>query len=614
MERISLAGEIFDSKKRQLIYKIMIAAFAVIFIGRLAIMQLLQGDIYRAETETQAIKQVVIEPFRGNMFDRYGRLIVHNEPSFTLTITRSDFVWETLPLLCQILEKDSNEIKQILYEYRTVSKFTPIKIYKDLEFSKVALIEEYNDILSGVDIIVESKRLYDLQPRLAHVLGYNKPISSFQLQSMSYYRPGDIIGQTGLESSYEEQLRGSKGVKYIAVNKYGQKVSSFDNGRRDIPASNGFDIYLTIDTDLQNKIERLLRGWRGAVVAIDPNNGEILAMASSPDFDPRNFSGKISSDIYTSLVTNKYAPMYNRATMSKYSPGSTWKMLMAIAALNEGIIDEKTKIRCNGSIKLGFRTFKCHGAHGPINVRTALKVSCNVFFYELGMRLGLEKIEKYSRMFGFGQKTYVDLPDEKPGSIPTLEWAEKMFGDAEVPKGYLVNFGIGQGEVSATPLQMAQYTATIANKGTLYQPHIVRAVHNNFTDKKEPIAYDSRKLPIRKEIFDIIQKGMYDVVNGYGGTATNASLPKIKVCGKTGTAQNIGRDHSWFVCFAPMDKPKIALCVMIENGGFGNEIAAPMARQILWHYFKMDTLYLPNYINRPVSDSVAADYSVPIRD
>ncbi|MFH1050075.1 MAG: penicillin-binding protein 2 [bacterium] len=614
MERISLSGENFDSKRRQQIFRIMILIFAALFIGRLAILQLVQGEIYRAESETQAIKQVIVEPFRGNIFDRNGKLVVHNEPSFTLTITRSDFIWETLPLLCQIMEKDSNEIKQILFEYRTVSKFTPIKIYKDVEFAKAAMIEEYNDILPGVEIIVESKRLYNLKPNLAHVLGYNKPISSFQLKNMSYYRPGDIIGQIGLESSYEEQLRGNKGVKYVAVNKYGVKVASFDNGRRDIPASNGYDIYTSIDTDLQYKIERLLRGWRGAIVAIDPNNGEIIAMASSPDFNPRNFSGKIPTDIYTSLVTNKHAPMYHRAIMSKYSPGSTWKMLMAIAALNEGIIDENTKLRCKGSIKLGFRTFKCHGAHGPINVRTALKVSCNVFFYELGMMLGLENIEKYGRMFGFGQKTFVDLPDEKPGSLPTMEWAEKQFGDADVPKGYLVNFGIGQGEVSATPMQMAQYTATIANKGTLYQPHIVRAVHNNFTNKIEPIAYDSKKLPIKKGIFDIIHKGMYDVVSAYGGTATNASLPKIKVCGKTGTAQNVGRDHSWFVCFAPMDKPKIALCVMIENGGYGNEIAAPIARQVLWNYFKMDTLYLPSYSNKPATDSVEADYSVPIHD
>ncbi len=614
MENISLGGDSFDSKKRQQIFRIIIIIFLILFIGRLAILQIVQGEIYRAESETQAIKQVVVEPFRGNIFDRNGKLIVHNEPSFTLTITRSDFVWETMPLLCEIMEKDSNEIKQILYEYRSISKFTPIKIYKDVEFKNAALIEEYSDLLPGVDIIVESKRLYDLKPNMAHVLGYNKPISAFQLKNMSYYRPGDIIGQTGLESSYEEQLRGSKGVNYIAVNKFGVKVASFDNGRRDIPASNGYDIYLSIDTDLQYKIERLLRGWRGAIVAIDPNNGEIIAMASSPDFNPRDFSGKIPTDIYTNLVTNKYAPMYHRAIMSKYSPGSTWKMLMAIAGLNEGIIDENTKLRCNGSIKLGFRTFKCHGAHGAINVRTALKVSCNVFFYELGMKLGLENIEKYGTMFGFGQKTYVDLPDEKPGSLPTLEWAEKQFGDADVPKGYLVNFGIGQGEVSATPLQMAQYTATIANKGTLYQPHIVRSVHNNFTNKIEPMAYDSQKLPIKPGIFNIIQKGMYDVVHGYGGTATNAKLPKIKVCGKTGTAQNVGRDHSWFVCFAPMEKPEIALCVMIENGGYGNEIAAPIARQVLWNFFKMDTLYLPSFVNKPVSDSVAADYSLPIRD
>ncbi|MFC2130544.1 penicillin-binding protein 2 [Bacteroidota bacterium] len=605
METISVGGPVFGSKNRQNIFRIIIILFAVIFVGKLAFLQLVQGDIYRLESETQAIKQVVIEPFRGNMFDRMGRLIVHNESSFAITITKNDFIPETLPLLASILEKDTNEIKQILKEYRGVSKFTPIKIYKDVEFGKVALLEEYNDFLPGIDVIVESKRLYNLKSNMAHILGYNKEISSYQLKRKSFYRPGDVIGQVGLENSYEEQLRGNKGVKYIAVNNFGVKVASFDNGRRDILPRNGFDLYLTIDTELQQKVEKLLKGWRGAIAAIDPNNGEIIAMASSPDYNPADFSGKIPGDIYTKLITNPNAPMYHRAIMSKYSPGSTWKMLIAIAGLNEGIIDEHTKLRCNGKIKLGFRTFRCHGAHGNIDVIRAIRVSCNVFFYELAMKLGLEKIEKYGKMFGFGQKTFIDLPNEKSGTLPTLEWAKKKFGEADVPAGYLVNFGIGQGEVAATPLQMALYTAAIANKGTFYQPHVVRAVHNNFTDRKEPVAYDIKKLDIDEHVFDIIHEGMYGVIHRHGGTARNAKIPKIKVCGKTGTAQNVGKDHSWFVCFAPKEKPEIALCVMIENGGYGNEVAAPLARQVLWNFFRMDTLYGPIVSGIPARDSLS---------
>jgi penicillin-binding protein 2 len=603
-DKISIGGPDFDSQKRQYIFKIILVLFVVVLISRLTFLQLVQGEIYKFESEAQAIKQVIVEPFRGNMFDRDGRLIVHNEASFSITLTKNDFIPETLPLLASILEKDTNEIKQILAEYVNVSKFTPIKIYKDVDFKKVAIIEEYNDVLPGIEIIVESKRLYNLKAKMAHILGYNKEITSYQLKRYGYYRPGDIVGKTGLEYSYEELLRGNKGVKYFAVNNYGIKVASFDKGRKDIPASNGFDLYLTIDTDMQYKVERLLRGWRGAIVAIDPNNGEILAMASSPDYDPRDFSGKIPSELYTKLITNSDAPMYHRAIMSKYSPGSTWKMLIAIAGLNEGIIDKNTKINCRGEIKLGFRTFRCHGAHGPIDVKNAIRVSCNSFFYELAMRLGLDNIEKYGKMFGFGQKTHIDLPNEKSGMLPSLEWAKKKFNDADVPMGYLANFGIGQGEVAATPLQMALYTAVIANKGILYQPHVVRAVHNNFTNRIEPIDVDFKKLPIEPNVFDIIHEGMYEVVHKRGGTAQNARLPKINVCGKTGTAQNIGKDHSWFVCFAPKEKPQIALCVMIENGGYGNEVAAPLARQVLWNYFGLDTLYGTPEIQSAQTDSL----------
>jgi penicillin-binding protein 2 len=593
MTIVNLNTGVNDTARRQKIFKIVIFAFAIIFIGRLAFLQIIMGSVYRQVSETQAIKRVVVEPFRGNMFDRNGKLLVHNEPSFAITFTKNDFMWETLPLLSSILNVDTTDIKNAIAEYQSVSKFTPVKIFKDLDFQTVSLLEEYADILPGIDVIVEFKRLYDYDGNFSHILGYNTQISSIQLKRKSYYRPGDIIGQTGLEYSYEEQLRGSKGVKFVAVNKFGVKVADFDNGRQDIPANNGFDLYLTIDSDLQFKAEKLLKGRRGAIVAIDPNNGEIIAMASSPDYNPRDFSGKIQEDLYSRLINDRAAPMYNRAIMSRYSPGSTWKMLVAIAALNEGIIDENSTLPCRGSITLGFRTFKCHGAHGNINVKSAIKASCNVFFYELGMRLGLEKIQKYGEMFGFGRTTFIDLPNEKQGMLPTIEWAKNKFGTKDIPKGYLVNFGIGQGEVAATPLQMALYTSTIANKGTVYQPHLVRAVHNNFTNKVEPVAYDYRNLTIRKEIFDIIHDGMYQVVNRSGGTALNASLPKIKVCGKTGTAQNVGRDHSWFVCFAPMDKPEIALCVMIENGGFGNEVAAPIAKQLLWKYFKLDTLYAP---------------------
>jgi penicillin-binding protein 2 len=417
------------------------------------------------------------------------------------------------------------------------------------------------------------------------------------LKLYPYYKSGDIMGQTGLEKEYEDILRGSKGIKFVTINKLGKKVASFDNGRNDIPSRNGFDMFLTIDKKLQAHAETLLKGKRGALVAINPNNGEILAIVSKPDYNPRDFAGKIPPDLFQKLVNDPAYPMYNRSIMSAYPPGSTWKMLVALAALQEGIIDEHTTFQCRGSIQLGFKNFKCHGAHGAVNVRTAIKVSCNVFFYETAMKLGFEKMLKWARIFGFGERTFVDIPSESKGKFPSEDWFIKNFGSFnEIPAGYLANYGIGQGEIAATPLQMALYASVLANKGVMYQPHVVRYIHNNITNKIEPISYDKKDIPINKKYFDIVQKGMWDVVNSGGGTASVVYINGLDVCGKTGTAQNPhGRDHSWFICFAPMKNPQIALCVMVENAGFGSEVAAPIARNFLMAYFYPDSykIYSP---------------------
>ncbi|OGU16183.1 MAG: penicillin-binding protein 2 [Ignavibacteria bacterium GWB2_35_12] len=581
----------FASKQRRNIFRTIIVLLAIVFIGRLGYMQIIQGSAYKLESESQAIKQVVVEPFRGDIYDRNGDIIVNNEPSFTLSITKNDFTKESLILLSSILEMDSSEINEALLPYKNVSKFTPIKLFRDLDFQKTALIEEYNDLLPGVEIVVDFKRLYNFYGNMAHLLGYSREVSEVQLKQYPYYKSGDVIGQTGLEKEYEEILRGNKGIKFVTINKLGKKVASFDNGRNDIPSRNGFDMFLTIDKKLQAHAETLLKGKRGALVALNPNNGEILAIASKPDYNPRDFAGKIPSDLFHKLINDPAYPMYNRSIMSAYPPGSTWKMLVALAALQEGIIDINSTVNCRGSIQLGFKNFKCHGAHGTISVRNAIKVSCNVFFYETAMKLGFEKMLKWARIFGFGDKTFVDIPSESKGKFPSEEWLINNFGSFdEIPAGYLANYGIGQGEIAATPIQMALYASAIATKGTIYQPHVVRYIHNNITNKIEPISYDKKEIPIDKKYFDIVQKGMWDVVNSGAGTASSVYIQGIEVCGKTGTAQNPhGRDHSWFICFAPMKNPQIAICVFVENAGFGGVVAAPIARNFLMAYFYPDS-------------------------
>ncbi|HRP01366.1 MAG TPA: penicillin-binding protein 2 [Candidatus Kapabacteria bacterium] len=565
--------------------KTIVILIASMFILRIAYLQLIEGTKYKSTSDAQAIKRVRVEPFRGNIYDRNGQLIVHNEPSFSVTVTPYLFKSYAMPLLSQILDMDSVEIMKIINRYRVYSEFNPIKVYRDAPFEVTSQIEEYNEFLPGVEVETEYKRLYQFDGNMAHLLGYTREITQDQLKKRPYYFPGDKIGQFGLESTYENDLRGQFGTQYVAVNKFGQKVASFDNGSIDILPKNGFDLQLGIDIQLQELAEKLLSGKRGTVVAINPQDGSIIALASKPDYDPRDFSGKVPYKIYNALAQDKASPLLHRAIQSQYPPGSTWKMLIAIAAMQEGLIDEHTTIYCGGGLDWGGKYRKCHGAHGNVSVERAIQTSCNVFFYQLGRKIGIDVFEKYGKMFGFGQRTGIDLPGEAKGLLPTRAWLHKMLGNVSF-EGRMVNYGIGQGEILTTPLQMAVYTAAIANEGTLFKPHIVRYIKNNITNKLEPLNVQGTHLPIKKEIFDIVKKGMLDVVNVPGGTASAAKLPDIQVCGKTGTAQNPhGQDHAWFVCFAPLENPKIAMAIFVENAGFGGAVSAPIAHKLLDAYF-----------------------------
>lgn len=607
----------FGSLGRTNIFKGLVIVFALLYIGRLGYLQIVKGNTYLSESEAQAIKQEVVEPFRGNIYDRNGELLVHNEPSFTVKLTPSDFKPEAMALLSSLIGIDSNDIKKTIKQFEGFSKFEPIKIAKDIDRSVALLIEEYSDFLPGVDVSIESKRLYDFKGSMSHLFGYTKEISREDLKKYPDYKPGDNIGKTGLELSYEDFLKGMKGIKYVAVNRGGQKVSSFNNGKSDEPVKNGMDLYLSLHKKSQEKAVSLLEGRRGAVIAIDPSNGEIIAYVSKPDYDLKAMSGKVSPEYYTMLREDEGHPLVNRGVMSGYPPGSTWKMLVAIAGLQEGLINENTTFGCSGSFQFGNRSYGCHSAHGAVNVKSAIKASCNVFFYQLGLKLGLDRMAKYAEMFGFGRKTQVDIPNENVGFYPSFEMLEKRFGKGAANyKGRLVNYGIGQGEINVTPMQMAAYISTIANKGTYYQPHVGREIYNNVTKKKNKVNYDSRELPIDKRVFDIVQSGMFDVVNAPGGTGYGAFasyrqyLTGFQVFGKTGTAQNPhGQDHSWFVCFATENgKPRIAVIAMVENAGFGATVAAPIAYQILCTYLNPKFEEVPVYdTNTSAKDSTITE-------
>lgn len=581
-------SEKFISTPRVRIIKSLVFLICSIYIMKLAHLQIVKGIIYKEASEAQAIKQVIQEPFRGNIYDSDGNIIVHNKSSFALSFTPNLWRKESLPLLTSLVDIDSTQLISMIEKYSNSSPFIPIKFQRDVDLETISGIEEYSEYLSGIDVITESKRQYGSKAYMSHLLGYTKEISPNELKILQYYRPGDVIGKQGLEKEYEGLIKGNEGVKYVAVNKFGQQVFQYENGKKDKPSKNGFDLYLGINTNLQALAEKLLEGKRGAIVAINPKNGEVLALASSPTFDLSEFSGKISPDYYSSLINDPDKPFLNRAINSEYPPGSSWKMLIATAALEEGVITEDSKFFCNGGYQYGNRFFKCLGHHGSIDVRTAIKKSCNAFFYQLALKVGAENVVKYGRKFNFGQLTGIDLPSEATGNFQTYESVKKRY-NGKFPGWLLMNFGIGQGEILVTPVQMASYIAAIANGGTWIQPHIVRKIYNNVTRTFQNIQYDERNLNISSKTIDIVKDGMWQVVNSPGGTAGNARIEGLNVCGKTSTAQNPhGKDHGWFTCFAPKENPQIAMAVMVENAGWGGRVCAPIAKELLLEYFYPD--------------------------
>lgn len=575
----------FGSTIRKNAFLVCAGAILLAYGARLIQLQLIQGSQFRLKSEAQGIKRLVREPIRGAIYDRYGAVLVANVPSYSIVVTPNKLRTDTKIHLARILGVDTSEINEKVKQYK-INDYSPVRIWRDVDRPVWAKLNEFHTDLPGVDIVEESKRAYASDIRAAHILGYTKEINKDQLGNLGdYYAPGDVVGQTGIEGAYEDYLRGQKGYEFVGVNNRGQRVSAFNDGKNDLPPFNGFDLYLSIDAGMQQYAEQLLRGYHGAVVAIDPNTGEVLTMASAPDYDPNIFSGVTNREDYRKVVTDSSNPLLNRATQAVYPPGSTWKMLMAIAGLKEGLITPQTTINCPGSFSYGGHTWKCHGTHGTVNVEKAIHVSCNVFFYRLALQMGIDTYTKYGQLFHFGERVGLDVPEGRT-RLPSRAYYDKVYGKDKWPHGVMVNLGIGQGELGVNPIQLASYCAALANGGTWHTPHIVRAVKNKRLGEMEYVKIESQNLAIPQNIMDVIHHGMFDVVNTPGGTARAARMDSIIVAGKTGTAQagKGKRDHAWFICYAPFDKPKIAMCVLVENSGFGGTYSAPIARKLIRFY------------------------------
>ncbi len=584
-------SENFGSFTRYTILRSVLAVLFLLLFARLYQLQMLYHSEMGKKSEENSVRAIVKEPLRGHMFDRNGALIVDVGPSYTITVTPAVFEMDKVERLAALLQISPKEVADKIAKGRAYSRFTPTRIKRDVDYRTLAAIEEKLFSLPGVNYQVESKRAYTTKMRAPHLLGYVKEISDVQLaRSSDVYRQGDVVGATGLESSYEATLRGEKGYEFHAVNAQGQFLGSYDGGKSDVPSREGFDLVLSLDASVQVLAESLMANYRGALVALDPNDGGIIAVVSKPDFDPSIFSGVTSPQLWQQLNGDSTKPLFNRATMTRYPPGSTFKMVLAAAALQEGIIDEHYRITCGGAFRFGNRVFKDLHVHGSTNMIEAIQKSCNVFFYQLALKVGLERYATYARMFGFGEPTGIDINEETSGLVPTTEHYNRVFGRGKWTQGYVVNLGIGQGEIGVSPMQMARYGAVLANGGTLHQPHAVAFIRNKKTNKMEAVARTSRETGIDPRVLAIVREGMRRVVEEPGGTGSLARIPGLISAGKTGTAENPhGKDHAWYVGFAPFENPQIAIAVMIENAGFGGTKAAPIAGVVLRQYLLRHT-------------------------
>ncbi|MBM4170353.1 MAG: penicillin-binding protein 2 [Ignavibacteria bacterium] len=582
---------LLDSAIRQKIVLVVIVGFFAIIVLQLFNMQVLNQPVYSEKADENSVKPIYQTAPRGVFFDRNFQVLVGNKPSFTLRITPADYDTKLNPYIEAILGFESGYVNKILKQNEQYSKYIPRKIAKDVSFKVIAWYEENMSKLQGVDYVIETQRDYSFGVMGSHLFGYSKEISSVELQKRrDEYSMGDEIGFSGIEKTYENILKGEKGVKYVLVDSHQKTIGQYKSGEADVNALKGFDLILTIDKDAQVAAENSFKDKRGALVALDPTNGEIIAFLSAPEFNLQDFASVTLNEIWFKLNNDVEKPMFNRATMSIYSPGSTFKMLSAIAALEDGIIDSTYKVRCGGGFQFGDRFFKCLHVHGIVDLTTAIEKSCNTYFYQLILKVGLDRWASYSSEFGFGKKTGVDIPEEIAGILPTRKYYDKAFGINRWPKGILISLGIGQGELSVTPLQLAQYAALFANYGKSAKPHFLKGYVETSNGKYLDVKPQFFDLGISNRSFDIVRNAMYKVVHG-SGTAGNIRMEEIKIAGKTGTAQNPhGDDHAVFIGFAPFDNPKIAIAVIVENSGFGSTNAAPIARDVIKAYLLKDKI------------------------
>jgi penicillin-binding protein 2 len=591
-------------RRARILYALLFIAF-VGLAARLVHLQIFQGERYTFLSENNRIRLKRVPGTRGMIFDRHGQLLVDSRPSFDLIFVPEDAgdPGNTLRLLARYLKWDESELLKTYEQNKERAAFDEMVLGRDVEWATIVAVETHQLDLPGVTLRVRPRRSYADGQMAAHVLGYLGEINQKQLKTFREqgYTVGDEIGQYGLERRWEEVLRGQSGGQQVEVDALGRRMRVLHEVS-DVP---GYTMHLTIDRQLQASAYEALQGKQGTIVAIDVTNGAILALASTPAFDPNIFARGIKSDEWSGLIKDRLRPLSNRATQGQYPPGSTFKIIMAIAGLEEGVMNPESFISDPGFYPFGNRNFRDwkQGGHGAVNLHKAIVESCDTYFYQLGPKLGVDKIAKWSRAFGLGEKTGVALDDERGGTIPDTEWKRKRFRQPWFP-GETLSVAIGQGYVTVTPLQLANMMAAVANGGKLYRPRLVNKVES--VDGATVREYGPeliRTIELKPDTLTRVHNALADVVSGAGGTGGAARSQLISIAGKTGTAQVIEmkgaylkseqlsqfqRDHAWFVAYAPAQNPRIAIAVLAEHGGHGGAAAAPMAKAVFEKFMEVE--------------------------
>jgi penicillin-binding protein 2 len=603
MSKFTTQHEDFRNLQRRLLYlRTGLLLCLLLLSARLWYLQVVKGTYYRDLAEQNRVRTVELKPARGLIFDRRGELLANNVPSFNLYLTVEDI--RDRKGLAAALEEliglpRAETMKRLVQQAKS---YVPILLKSGLTLREASLLEGHRLEFTGLRVQAESQRNYVHGPLGSHLLGYVGEVSPEQQEEPDFAGlvQGNIVGKAGVEKTYDRMLRGKPGEKTIEVDARGNERKTVAV----VEQTPGDDLYLSLDLRLQRLAESLLGNESGAVVALDPRNGDVLVMASSPAYDPNVLSRGLTPALWEQIASDTRHPLTNRALQGQYPPGSTFKIMVASAALESDKWSADTKIRCTGVFPFAgshvFKDWKI-GGHGLMDMHHALVQSCDVFFYNVGHRLGIDMIAEAARLFGLGQPTGVDLPSELVGVVPSTEWKQRVRKEQWYP-GETISAAIGQSYLTVTPLQMAVAIGAVSNGGMLYRPRLVRAVRERATGRfQEFPSVERGPVPLHESTFHLLQDALREVV--LHGTGGRARSKVVSIAGKTGTAQTVGtgvsqvstdeaaipkqlRDHAWFVAYAPAEDPKIAVAVLVENVGHGGTYAAPIAKALIEEYWK----------------------------